>query len=189
MSGPESIGRKAIRDLGLEKPIEDALLDIYQRIDDSYRDRFLELTTALQQQASALDRIQKTLLILVEAVAPQLKASAPVAFAVAARDEAPDVATLSVHVIDPIAGGFTLSQKDLGDALGLDSANVSVLVRAFKLPDDPECAITVRRGRRSGIVNYRPRAVERLRELIRQPPSGLARDAQSALRAARKRLS
>lgn len=188
MSDIEHFGRRAIRDLGLEAPVEKALLDIYGQIDDSYRGHFLELTKALQQQAAALDRIQKTLQILITAIKPDLAQTAPVAFGIAPPGAAPDVATLKLEVLDPIAGGFTLSQKDLATALGLEVPTVSVLVRAFRLPDDPECAMTVRRGNSKSIVNYRPHAATRFRELVKSPPAGLAQPALTALKAARKRL-
>jgi hypothetical protein len=184
----EAISRKAIRDLGLPEETEALLLEIYETIDRSYRERFIDLTSAVREQSAALGRIQETLLILVEAIRPELARSAPAAFAIAPDGQKPDVATVRVEVLDPIAANYTLSQRDVALALGLEPPDVSVLARAFGLPDDPECAMVVRRGKTATVVNYHPRVVKRFLDLVKAPPAELRADAATALKRVKKRL-
>lgn len=61
----------------------------------------------------------------------------------------------AVVVADPIAAGYALTQTNLAEALNLSIADVSELVRAFKLKQD-DCAVTVRKGQRSDTANYHP---------------------------------
>lgn len=182
-----SFSKGALKGLDLDPQVRQALDEAISSIEDAYRDRFIELTDAISRQASTLQRIQETLHILVKHVVPTAAGTAPVAFRTASPDETPDLAT--VAVLDPIAAGYTLSQRDLADALGLDQPTVSILVRAFKLPEDPECALTIRRGRAKAVVNYRPFAAERFRALVKNPPSGLGKPAASAMKKARRLLT
>ena len=146
----------------------------------------MELTDAINRQAASLQRIQETLHILVKHTLPSAAATAPVAFRTAGSDEPVDLAT--VTVVDPIGAGYTLSQRDLAEVLGIDASTVSTLVRAFKIPEDPECAMTIRRGKSKAVVIYRMQAADRIRALLKKPPAGLAKDAQSAVKRAGKRL-
>ncbi|MGH7269159.1 MAG: hypothetical protein ACREJ3_01910 [Polyangiaceae bacterium] len=182
---------KSVDDLRLSVPVASVLKDIQAEIAEAYRDRFIEMMDVLRQQTSALDRIQKTIHVLVQAVRPELAGTVPAAVRVARDGESPDLAS-SIVVADPIGAGYTLSQVDLAKALGLPNAtDISVLVRAFKLGDNGECAVTVRRGARNKIVNYHPRAVDTLRKWIDKPPGNLALTPEQlgAVKRIRKKLA
>jgi hypothetical protein len=190
-SGVASAAGEAIDALKLSAPVASALKDIQAEIADAYRDRFIEMMDVLRQQTSTLARIQETLHILVQAVAPNLAGTVPAAVRVARDGEGPDLASTLV-VADPIGAGFTLSQVDLAKALGLQNAtDVSILVRAFRLNEKGDCAVIVRRGVRNKIVNYHPRAIETLRRLIENPPDNVAltADQQGAVARIRKKLA
>jgi len=188
---------KPIDSLKLSPRVEKALRGIQAEVAEAYRERFIEMTETLRQQASTLARIQETLHILVQALQPQLAKSlagqkVPVAMRVAADGETADLAS-AVVVADPIGAGYTLSQTDLAKALGLPASassvtDVGILLKAFKLRDDGDCAVVVRSGSRSDIVNYHPRAVERFRAMLFDPPEGLGGPAKSALGRVRKKL-
>jgi hypothetical protein len=130
---------------------------------------------ALRGCATALDRMQTTLDRLVAHLAPES----------AAPEAAPPP---EPEPSDPIGAGFSLTQADLAKALGLTSADVSVLCRIFKLPDDRECALVVRSGARGRIVNYHPRAIDRLRAAVASPPDDLDAAGKAALRRVQKKL-
>jgi hypothetical protein len=179
---------KDIEDLGLSEPVQAALASIQKELADAYRDRFIEMAEALRRQASALDRIQGTLSILVKHVAPQLEGEVPVALRIAGDGELPDLAS-TIVVADPIGMGYTLSQSDLAKALDIGQADVSILVRAFKLVDDGECAVVVRKGTNQKIVNFHPRSVKRFAELVVASHDGLDKNQRSALARVRKRLA
>jgi hypothetical protein len=176
----------AIERLDLDPEVKRALISIQGEIAAAYQKSFIEMVEAIQRQASALERLQTTLNLLVEKMAPEIKDRVPVALRVATEDELPDVAS-TVVVADPIATGYTLTQSNLAEALGLSQADVSVLVRAFGLTDDGDCAVVVRKGPSNMIVNYHPRAIERFRTLVGQPPADLDPDQKSALKRVRGR--
>lgn len=178
---------KTVDDLGLSAPVQAALGEIQKELADAYRDRFIEMAETLRRQASALDRIQATLAILVKHVAPQLEGEVPVAVRIAPDGESPDLAS-TIIVADPIAAGYTLSQSDLAKALDVGTADVSMLVRAFKITEDGECAVVVRKGTNQKIVNFHPRAVQRFAQLVAHPPEGLDKSQRSALGRVRKKL-
>ena len=165
----------------------EALSAVQAEISDAYRDAFIEVASALREQASALNRIQATLQLLVSAVKPELAAQIPPAIRIAAEGEDPDLASALV-VADPIATGYTLGQVHLAQALGINQADVSILVRAFKLKDEPDCAVVVRKGAKQTMVNYHRRAIKRFRELVAKPPAGLTKQQSGALERARKRI-
>jgi hypothetical protein len=180
VGGVLSAAVRAIDDLQLSPPVASALKDIQAEVADAYRDRFIEMMDVLRHQTSTLARIQETLHILVRAVAPTLAGTVPAAVRVARDGEGQDLASTLV-VADPIGAGYTLSQVDLAKALGLPNAtDVSILVRAFKLDENGDCAVIVRRGVRNKIVNYHPRAIETLRQWIASPPEGLSLSADQA---------
>ena len=129
-----------------------------------------------------------TLQLLVEKIAPEIKDRIPIPIRLAGDEERPDL-TSAVVVADPIATGYTMSQADLADALRLPQADVSVLVRAFGLSDDGECAVVVRKGPKLKIANYHPRAIGRFLALMATPPSGLDANQKSALDRVRRRLA
>jgi hypothetical protein len=153
--------------LGLAPSLEAALGDFKADAANSVDD-LVRLADAVRGQASALSRIQTTLDALLAHLAPEL----------ATKTTAPD----------PIGAGYSLSQADLAKALGLSSADVSVLCRVFKLPAERECAMVVRAGARA-IVNYHPRAIDRRRALIAEPPGELDAAGRAALKRVQKKLA
>lgn len=184
---PVELSHRAVDALGLSPQVSRALKDIQAEVAEEYRESFVEMLQAIQRQASQLDRIQATLQVLVEHLAPTLKDTVPTAFRIAAASEAPDLASTLV-VADPIGMGYSLTQTDIARALGLPPPYVSTLIRAFKLDDDEECAVVVRRGKKSKLVNYHPAVIARFRELVREPPEQLSGQASSHLRLVRERL-
>lgn len=191
MTRPATVGRKAVESLGLSAGAQQALQAVEDEIAAAYRDRLIDLTEAVRQQAAAMARIQETLNILVRVLAPGEAASLPTAFRVARPDESVDVATITaIEVADPIGAGYTLSQRDIATVLGIQESDVSILVRAFKLREVEGCAMVVREGKnaRNPLVNFHRRAIERFQELLSAPPDDLDRDAKSALRRATQAL-
>jgi hypothetical protein len=91
-------------------------------------------------------------------------------------------------VADPIGQGFTLSQATLAKVLGISSADVSILSKAFKLDKDAGCAVVVRSGPRNKIVNYNERSIERFRELVKDPPQDLDPTAEAAVVRVRRKF-
>lgn len=187
MARVSELAAGALRDLGLSPDVADALSDIQQEVAEAYREQFVEMVRAINRQASALNRIQTTLELLVRHLSPQLAGEIPPAIRVASEDEDADVAS-AVVVADPIGSGFTLSQGNLAKALGLAQPDVSVLCKAFRLKEDASCAVTVRPGKDRDIVNYHPRAVDRFRDLVRKPPSNLTQRQLGTLNRVRRRL-
>lgn len=190
MADTPKLTSKAIEKLGLPAGVAGVLNAIHAEVADSYRDAFIEMIQVMKQQASALDRIQTTLNVLVSQFAPQFGGQKlPVAFSVAADGNSADVAK-AIVVSDPIATGYTLSQSDLANALTIGAADVSVLVRAFKLKEDGQCAVVVRHGKGTSneMVNYHARAVTKFMELVKNPPRSLGRDQTRALERARRQL-
>ena len=163
------MGEKNLEDMGFSPEVVDALADIRSAVDEQYRERFVEMAQAINRQAAALERIQATLAILVEAVAPHVKDSVPVAFRIAGVDEEPDVASAFVTA-DPIGAGYTLCQADVARALKLNDGDVSLLIRDLGLRDDPDLAVAVRRGKGASLYNYHPKVVSKLRDLVTNPP-------------------
>lgn len=185
-SDPEDLGAAGAKRLGLSPEVAKKLTEIQAEVSGAYRDTLIEMMQALNRQASALERIQRTLEILIEHTAPQLKGQAPAAFRVAADGESPDVASALV-VADPIAAGYTMTQADLARALGISGPDASILARAFKLEEDPDCAVVVRGGKNK-TVNYHPRAARRFRELVAKPPRGISTRAEKTAERVRRKL-
>lgn len=177
---------RAIEDLKLTPEVGQKLVDIQAEVATAYRESFMEMVQTMQAQASALARIQETLRILVEQVAPQLTGQIPPAIRVATDGEQPDLAS-AIVAADPIGQGYSLSQTALAKALGVPPTDVSILCKCFKLATDANCAVVVRAGR-SRLVNYHPRAVTRFQELLRHPPSDLDATGRAALARTRKKL-
>jgi hypothetical protein len=171
--------------------VKDTLRALQADVTAAYQRNFVSLVATLQRQASALDRLQTTLQLLVERIAPDLTDRVPVPIRVV---EDPRDADLSAPIIlaDPIGAGYTMTQAKLAAASGLSAPVVSVLVRALGLNDDGECAIAVRKGPEGSATtyNYHPRSIARLRQLIEHPPGvKLDRAQQTALARARRALS
>lgn len=185
---PESIefASRAIEQLDVPPPIKAILTRIHAELTEAYRSSFLEMLQVIRRQASAIERIQNTLNILVKHAYPNM-AGIPGAVRAVPDDEEPDLAT-AVVLADPIGAGYTLTQADIAKALALSAPDVSVLVRAFKLPDDGECAVVVRKGGTANIVNYHPRAIDRFRQLIAKPPAGLSAHHRRMVDRIRERL-
>jgi hypothetical protein len=181
------ISSKAIDKLPVSAEVKAALKGIQAEVADAYREGFVEMVQAIRQQASALERIHATLAILVKHLAPNLEGQLPAAIRIAGPGETPDLAS-AVVVADPIAAGYTLSQSDVAKALGVKQTDLSILLRAFNLPADGQCAVIVRKGKTGEVVNYHPRTLDRFRKLLASPPGGLNGNQKSALRRVRAKL-
>jgi predicted transcriptional regulator len=180
-------GTAKIVGLKLSEEVKAVLRDIQAEVAEQYKENFLAMVQAMQHQASAISRMQATLSTLIEVIRPDLKHSLPAAIGIADGKEHADIAHAFV-VADPIGAGFTMSQAALAEALGLKGPEVSILVRAFKLNEDEECAVVVRRGKSGEIANYHPRTTQRFRELVEHPPKDLTRSQQDTLRRVRAKL-
>jgi hypothetical protein len=134
-------------------------------------DTVASLQAALAEQGRVLAEIQVMLARLVAAV-----------------NGGSEARVGAVARLDPIGAGYTLSQRDLAERLGLPPSYISSLVRAFGLDEDPRLAVTVRSGSRR-LVNYHPDVIERFRELLAAPPAGLDERAQHTVKQARSRLA
>lgn len=64
------------------------------------------------------------------------------------------------------AGGYTMSQANVADAMGLSVRVVSVLIAHFELNQDSAFAVKVRRGD-GEVVQFRRAVIEALRERVR----------------------
>ena len=186
LSGP------AIDSLNLSPDVSRALKDVQAELADAYREGFLAMVEAINTQASAIKRIQASLDLLIRHTKPeladQLPAVVPAVVRIARDGEEPDLASALV-VADPIGAGYTLSATAFSKVLGISTGDFSILAKAFKLSSDGNCAVVVRKGgTHHTIVNYHPRAVQRVRELIATPPPGLTSDQKSALRRVVKRM-
>lgn len=180
---PISIASSAIERLNLSREVKDVLRTIQLDLNTAYQRSFVTMIETMQRQASALERLQTTLQLLIERVAPEIKDRVPLPVnIVASREDADVSAPLVVTVADPIGAGYTMTQANLAEALGLSQADVSVLARAFHLTEDGDCAIVVRKGKTNDTVNYHPRAIERFRQYVAAPPPGLKDDQKTALR-------
>lgn len=185
---PISLAASAIERLDIGEEAKGALRAILSELAAQYQQSFVLMLETQRSQASAIDRLQTTLQLLVERIAPEIKDRIPVPIRLADDGERPDLAS-AVVVADPMAAGYLMSQAQLAKALELPQPDVSVLVRAFKLNDDEECAVTVRRGTKSEIVNYHSRAIEKFLHCVSVPPKDLDANQKSALERVRRRLS
>lgn len=178
MAEPKKVAKRSLADasiakLGLSPEVEAKLREIHAEVDGHYREAFADMAQAMARQSSALDRLQRTVELLVEAVRPDLAARMPAVLRVASDGEQPDVA--SVTIGDPVGLGYTLSQAALAEAVGVSSGLMSQLCKVLKLSEDGKLAMVVRRGRKgnSDLVNYHPRAIAHVRDLIAKPPKEL----------------
>jgi hypothetical protein len=185
---PISLAARAIERLALSDAAKDALRAILAELAAQYQQSFVKMLETQRMQASALDRLQTTLHLLVEKIAPEIKDRIPIPIRLASDEERPDL-TSAVVVADPIATGYTLSQANLAEALQLPQADVSVLVRAFGIIDDGDCAVIVRKGPRLKIANYHPRSLDRFRACVSSPPGTLDAQQKRALNRVRRRLA
>jgi hypothetical protein len=184
---PVSLAARAIEQLDLDDDARSALKTIQAELAEQYQQIFLKMLETQRMQASALERLQITLQLLIEKIAPEIKDRVPIAIRIAEGNDQPDIASTMV-VADPIATGYTMTQSNLAEALGISQADASILVRAFKLTDDGDCAVTVRKGPRSSIVNFHPRAIIRFRELVASAPEKFTTAQKRALDRVRRRL-
>lgn len=188
-TAPTALAGAAMNNLPLSPGVKKVLSEIQAELVTSYRDSFLEMVEVIRKQASQLARIQETLQIVVKHIDPKLAESTPAAMQIASPGSSPDLAT-TVVVSDPIGTGYFLSQADIAKALGISSARVSVLVRALGVAEDGDCAVQVRKGKGRELVNYHPRAIERMRHLIKTTaPETLEEKPRSALRRAKLELA
>jgi hypothetical protein len=182
-----SLAATAIERLNVGEEAKQALRAILTELAAQYQQSFVLMLETQRKQASALDRLQTTLQLLIDKIAPEIKDRIPVPIRLANDGERADL-TSAVVLADPMAAGFTMSQAQLAKALGLPQADVSILVRAFKLNEDENCAVVVRRGTGAEISNYHARAIDRFREIVAAPPASLDANQRSALERVRKRL-
>jgi hypothetical protein len=174
--------------MDVSEPVREVLLEIQHDVADAYRESFIRMVEAINVQTSMLQRIQETLNILIRNMDIRPGIDAPTAFRIADKDEQPDVAS-AVIVADPIAAGYTLSQKDIAEAVGISSPDTSILVRAFDLNNDDRFAVVVRSGPRREIVNYNRYAIDRFLELVKTEDEDRFDETQtSALRRARRQI-
>jgi len=171
---------------GRSPEVSELLRERQRDLEATWAERFLEVAGAIQRQAAVLERMQRTMEVLVEAVKPELSGKAPVAIRVAAADERPDLAS-PVVVADPIGAGYTLSQADIARSLGIIQPDASILIRHMKLNQESHVAVAVRWGAgRGDVVNYRPVATEQLRAWICEDHSGLPQTVARAVERARR---
>jgi hypothetical protein len=183
MAKPRTLVGAALAKTGLSQEVRDEIEGIRAELDAQYRDRFIEMTQAILQQASALNRIQRTLELLLEHSAPELKGRVP-GLRIAGPGEDVDVATIAA---DPIGAGYSLGQQAIADALHCSQSDISVLLNERPLKDKPELAVVVRRGPQREIINYHPRAVDTLLKLIERPPADATPRMVKAIERIRKR--
>jgi hypothetical protein len=148
------------------------------------------MVRAVQEQASALNRIQNTLNLLLGHLAPTIADQAPPAIRIAGAGEAVDLAS-AVVVADPIGQGFTLSLTSLAKALGVSPGDLGVIAKALKLNNRPNFSVVVRSGSgpRNSITNYHARAIDEFRRVIIETQiSSLSGNERSALRRLKSQL-
>jgi hypothetical protein len=179
---------KVEKTLELSLPVREALRDIQVELADAYRDGFTEIVKAVQAQASALDRIQNTLNLLIKALAPAVAEQAPPLIRVAGPGESPDLAS-AVVVADPIGQGFVLSLTNLAKSMGVSAADLGSVVNALKLHEKQDLAVVCRNGRHNRLVNYHPRAADEFKRIIADTQlTELTGNEQSALRRLKEKL-
>jgi hypothetical protein len=183
----DNIAAHAVDRLELSPEAKQEIKGIQAELLEGYQESFVEMVNSIARQASALERLQNTLNLLIEHIAPELATRVPVALRVAGPEEVPDLAS-AVVLADPIAAGYTLTQTRIAEALGISSSDVSILVRAFAMNNDGECAVTVRKGQKVDVVNYHPRAIARFREHVANPPARLSKEQKHALERVRRLL-
>ena len=186
MAKPRTLQAAALAKTSISPRVQEEIEGARVVIEAAYRDYVVTLHQTLKLQAAALDRIQKTLSLLVEHAAPELRGRVP-GLTLAEPGTREDLATVGVGFVDPIAQGYAWGQKELAQALRCTPTDVSSLLKAFPLKQDPKCAVIVRRGGQRDIVNYHPRAVERLAAILEASPPGLSAATEATLRRIRKR--
>lgn len=174
-----------LKRLGLPDAAIEILLKIRAELDADYRERFVEMATAVREQAEALSRIQSTLGVLVRHLEPRLEGMEKAAFRIASDGEEADVAS-AMAVPDPLRFGYRLTQQDVANALRIPASTVSVLVRAWGLHEDAELAVRVRDGTRP-LFAYHSRIVEEIATSIHQNRPVPDKN-RSSLRSARRIL-
>lgn len=186
---PVELSTRRSKALGLSPEVQAALVDIQADLAEAYRESFTEMVRAIQEQASALNRIQNTLSLLITNLAPTIADQMPPMLRVAGTNESPDVAS-AVIVADPIAQGFTLSLASLAKAIGVSAGDLGVLVKALKLNQNPGFSVVVREGKHSTITNYHARAIEAFRNAIAEADASalLEKNERSALKRAKQCL-
>lgn len=190
MARPKTLVGAALAKTAVPLEVREEIEGIRRDLDAQHREQFIKMTDAISRQASALDRIQRTLELLLEHSAPDLKGRIP-GLLVAPDGVDADLATLPAKVAaDPIGAGYSLSQQGIADALNCSSADISILLKWHPLKRKPELAVVVRRGKTQEVVNYHRRAVDELLRVIEKPPSTASREMLGAIdRIQRRRRS
>ena len=170
--GGRTLVGAALAKTNLPAAVREEVEGIRADLDAEYRDRFIAMTNAISRQASALDRIQHTLELLLEHAAPELRGRIP-GLTVAPEGAEADLATVKNAVAaDPIGAGYSLGQQAIADALQCSQSDISVLLRGLALKNKPALAVVVRRGPTREIVNYHRRVIDELLRVIEKPPHG-----------------
>ncbi len=187
MAKPRTLVGAALAKTAIPPEVREEIEGIRRDLDAQYREHFITMTEAISRQASALDRIQHTLQLLLEHSAPELKGRIP-GLTVAPEGSVPDLATVPATIgADPIGAGYSLSQQGIADALNCSSSDISVLLKGHPLKTKSEFAVVVRRGKTQEVVNYHRRAVDELLRVILRPPSSASKDMLRAIERIQRR--
>lgn len=187
---PLSLASHAIDRLDLPDDIKATLRALQAEISLAYQRSHIEMVQTMKLQASAIQRMQATLEMLVSKLDPDASLKIPTPIRIVEDRNDADLSTPLV-LADPMAAGYVMTQADLARTLRLSQPTVSVLVRAFRLRDESGCAVIVRRGNNAATetTNYHPRAVEKFMQYVNDPPGWeLKTEEKSALRKARRDL-
>ncbi len=185
---PTELTGQTAKQLNLSPEVQSALAEIQAELADAYREDFTNLVRAVQEQASALNRIQNTLSLLLQHLPATLAAQAPPVLRVSDSQEHADLAS-AVVIADPIGQGFTMSLTSLAKAMGVSPSDLGVVVKALKLGSQADYAVVCRTGKHNAITNYHPKAVEAFRKIIQDtPPSSLSGNDRSALQRLKGKL-
>lgn len=185
---PTELTGQSAKQLDLSPEVQSALADIQAELADAYRESFTEMVRAIQEQASALNRIQNTLSLLLQHFPPTVAAQAPPVLRVSDSQEHADLAS-AVVVADPIGHGFTMSLTSLAKAIGVSASDLGVVVKALKLNTQTDFAVVCRTGKHNAITNYHPKAVDAFRKIIQETAlSALSGNERSALQRLKGKL-
>lgn len=185
---PPELSGQIAKKLDLSPEVRAALADVQAELADAYRESFTDMVRAIHEQASALNRIQNTLTLLLQHFPPTLAAQAPPVLRVSDSHEHADLAS-AVVIADPIGQGFTMSLTSLAKAMGVSPSDLGVVVKALKLNTQSDFAVVCRTGKHNAITNYHPRAIEAFPKILRDTPStALSGNDRSALQRLKAKL-
>lgn len=185
---PKTLVAAALAKTNIPAQVRDDIEAIRADLDAEYRDRFLAMTAAISKQASALDRIQHTLELLLEHAAPELQGRIP-GLVVAPEGADADLASVrGAFAADPIGAGYSLGQQAIANALQCNQTDVSLLLRELEIKKKPALAVVVRKSGEHETVNYHRRVIDELLRVLEKPPANASKEILSAIaRIKRKR--